>query len=103
MTKATANKTAYNTQLVGFTTELREFEGKAVLEMTFTNADKDTWKLMSYTKQFWVLKSEGLSFEIAKAQRAFAKAEPEYKSFSIYGEKGLIKSLQANKKITAEL
>lgn len=99
----TTTTTEFRTQLVDFRSEVVDFKGKKVLELVFTNEDLNTWKKFNYSKYFWILNSENLDFSIFKAERAFANAEPEFKSFQIYGEKWLIKSLQEAGKITAEL
>ena len=52
MKNTPAKATTYNSQLVAFTTDFREFENKKILEISFTNADKDTGKTLNYTKQF---------------------------------------------------
>ena len=101
---ATPTTTKFNARLVEFSTDLREFQGKKILEVSTVYENNDTWKQFTPTpKQYWIINQEGLEFSCAKAQRAFEKLPAEEKSFALYGNSGLIPSLQEAWKITMPL
>jgi hypothetical protein len=75
--QATEQATAlFESVLVDYETEIVDYKGKAILELTIHNINKETGKPFKYQKFFGIIdKGEAFEFALFKAKRKFDTLE----------------------------